>query len=337
MSDLNIDLLWAGDIVNLNGVSGVDQLLPILHNVDDENSLVIDTIGDDLDNIDFQVPTQKDPTGKIPAKDNFTGRHNFDIKFDGNKGGAAWNYSPVMDKLYIKMDNKIQMAFSYDTQEHKDLYVRALPVFLDSNNFTKPVQRCYSHRNPQDKINQGYTDRTDHIIRIDDPYAIYQHNEESGRFSVVVPLGPKQNGTDTVYKTLSFMCQNSCLGMKRPLAVILTLEDQYGHVLGRRTLNVKVCSGPNRDRKIEESTCQHVTVDKKTKKRKSSCGAEDNTISIKIPNKIAKLVVSYAELRLKELCEEENRKPDDIEKQCLKQYCDILESLRQDKTCKTSS
>ena len=52
------------------------------------------------------------------------------------------------------MDTKIQMGFTYYAEDH-DLFVRALPVFLDSNNFTKPVQRCYSHRNPQDTINQG--------------------------------------------------------------------------------------------------------------------------------------------------------------------------------------
>ena len=41
----------------------------------------------------FQVIVQNEATGKNPAKDNFKGMYNFEVKTEGNDGGATWNVS----------------------------------------------------------------------------------------------------------------------------------------------------------------------------------------------------------------------------------------------------
>lgn len=65
-----------------------------------------------------------------------------------------------------------------------------------------------------------------HVIRSENPGAMYEQNAESQRCSVVVPLGEPQPGTGTVTVTYKFMCKTSCVtGMtRRPMAVIFTLE-----------------------------------------------------------------------------------------------------------------
>ena len=64
-------------------------------------------------------------------------------------------YSPKKDKLFIKMNNPIQMGFLHNAHERGDLFVRVLPVFVDDKNFTSPVERCYTHSNPDNGINNG--------------------------------------------------------------------------------------------------------------------------------------------------------------------------------------
>ncbi|KAJ9599941.1 hypothetical protein L9F63_009769 [Diploptera punctata] len=205
----------------------IDSSEPGFENIDlpREQEVSVDRSEPVFENIDFEAAA----TVKNPAKETVAGQHNFSYNFLlGEKSGSSWTYSEVKDKLFIRMNSKIQLEFACDYD------------------YGKPF-------NAQDTVNKGYEKVVQHIIRIEDKHAMYQHNAESDRYSVVVPLGTKQIGTHKYQKTLSFSCQNSCIAIKRPMAVIFTLEDEEAKVVGRKTLNVKVCSGPNRDRKLEEN------------------------------------------------------------------------------------
>ncbi|PSN56801.1 hypothetical protein C0J52_02696 [Blattella germanica] len=210
---------------------------PLLLNVDLLGNLQVDN----LENPEITIPfgeqhieeesvlnvAEASPTGKHPSTDDFPGKYNFNIALGGNRSGSIWNYSPDLGKLFIKMNNKIQIGFIYDTPEKGRLYLRALPVFLDSINFAKPVERCYQHRNPEDMINKDNVQNANHLIWIHgDDAAQYMFDETSKRLSVRTFLGPKASGSDRVYKEFSFMCLNSCQRIKCPIAIIFTLEDE---------------------------------------------------------------------------------------------------------------
>ena len=70
---------------------------------------------------------------------------------------------------------------------------------------------------------------------------MYCEDLESGRLSVVVPVGRSQAGTSSVPMLIKFMCLGSDVGgiNRRALRLIFTLEDEETHVLGRQVVDVK--------------------------------------------------------------------------------------------------
>ena len=97
------------------------------------------------------------------------------------------------------------------------------------------------------------------MIRVHHDRAVYQTDQNSQRLSVIVPVERPQPGGETFDFSLKFMCLGSDVGgiNRRPLKVIFTLEDhnaQNGEVivLGRYTVDVRICSCPKRDKQAEE-------------------------------------------------------------------------------------
>ena len=98
-----------------------------------------------------------------------------------------------------------------------------------------------------------------HLIRVNHDRAVYETDQSSQRLSVLVPVERPQPGGETFDFSLKFMCLGSDVGgiNRRPLKVIFTLEDhcsQNGEVivLGRYTVDVRICSCPKRDKQQEE-------------------------------------------------------------------------------------
>lgn len=76
---------------------------------------------------------------------------------------------------------------------------------------------------------------------------------------MIVPVERPQPGGQTFDFSLKFMCLGSDVGgiNRRPLKVIFTLEDHMSQsgeviVLGRYTVDVRICSCPKRDKIQEE-------------------------------------------------------------------------------------
>ena len=98
------------------------------------------------------------------------------------------------------------------------------------------------------------------MIRVSHDRAVYQTDQSSQRLSVIVPVERPQPGGETFDFSLRFMCLGSDVGgiNRRPLKVIFTLEDhnsQNGEVivLGRYTVDVRICSCPKRDMQQAEN------------------------------------------------------------------------------------
>ena len=68
------------------------------------------------------------------------------------------------------------------------------------------------------------------------------------------PVTAPHQGTSVVSNMIKFMCLGSDVGgiNRKPVSVIFTLEDGAGQVVGRRVVDVRICSCPKRDMQQEE-------------------------------------------------------------------------------------
>ena len=73
-----------------------------------------------------------------------------------------------------------------------------------------------------------------------------------------VPLERPQGGTEYSSFALKFMCLGSDVGgiNRKPVKVIFTLETGPGNVIGRYSVDVRICSCPKRDKQQEEAKNQ---------------------------------------------------------------------------------
>ncbi|GLH02454.1 Cellular tumor antigen p53, partial [Gryllus bimaculatus] len=150
------------------------------------------------------------------------------------------------------MNDKIPLRFKAKAVE-PGLLVRILPIFLTQDSFIEPIHRCPTHASNLEKSNKDFM-HVNHVIRCYHPGAMYQKDSSSQRLSVIVPAEPPQPGSDWFTIMCSFMCKSSCnLGMNcRSTALIFTLERETGEVVGRKLLNIHICSCPRRDMTKEE-------------------------------------------------------------------------------------
>ena len=71
--------------------------------------------------------------------------------------------------------------------------------------------------------------------------------------SVLAPMEQPQVGAEWATYLYQFMCFSSCTAglNRRPLQVVFTLENA-GQVLGRASVDVRICACPGRDKRVEE-------------------------------------------------------------------------------------
>ncbi|GLH06622.1 Cellular tumor antigen p53, putative [Gryllus bimaculatus] len=229
-------------------------------------------------------------TSTHPSMVNYPGPYSFDVQLNKSAGDKTkWEHSSKLNKLFVVMDAKIPLWFKVKPVE-PGLLVRILPIFLAQDYFAEPVKRCPTHISSLEKSNQDFF-YVDHIVRCHHQGVKYQKDPDSQRLSVIVPIEPPQPGSDWFTIMCSFMCKNSCiLGMnRRSTALIFTLERETGEVIGRKLLNVRICSCPRRDMSKEESdqSKKKIEPEKEIMKMKSC----DKKILMKKPTKLSNELV----------------------------------------------
>nr|CAD7265080.1 unnamed protein product [Timema shepardi] len=229
------------------------------------------------------------PTGSLPCNQAWPGPYKFELLLNSSFAERCnWVYLLETNKLFVNMEKSVPVQVKLESFV-PGLYLRALPVFVRDDDLKDSVRRCFIHIAVDNPSNKGYENILDHVIRCKDPAAVYDYNTTSGRYSVVVPVRFPSSGTDTVTMLYTFMCKTSCIGgmNRRPIEVIFTLETEDGTVVGRNSLNVRVCSCPKRDSAKEEkdlakaaesgdppeNPCKRVT-DTNTIKRKKETGTD---------------------------------------------------------------
>ncbi|XP_039274942.1 cellular tumor antigen p53-like, partial [Nilaparvata lugens] len=156
-------------------------------------------------------------------------------------------YSSKLQKIYIDIDKVLLMQFRLNRVDVKGLSVRTLLVYTDPDHATLAVNRCTLHVFKCDPNRLAHADplqcqcsafeQCGHVVTSDHPQARYEFDTTSGRHSVLVPM-------DTTPVAYQFGCKTSCAaGMsRRPVQLVFTLESQFGEVVGRARVPVKICS-----------------------------------------------------------------------------------------------
>lgn len=196
------------------------------------------------------------PTGLDPSTANWPGSHFFDVKFTQVSSHAKnkhWDYSTRIKKLFIDMNRFVKTEFRAGPSTPKGMFIRALPVYLAPNDSRRPLHRCPNHASLNDPTNVGFP-FPNHLIRVQDEMAEYCEDPSSGRLSVLFPVKAPDMGTSVVGTMLKFMCLGSDVGgiNHRAVNIIFTLELGVGHVVGRKVVEVRICSCPKRDMQQEE-------------------------------------------------------------------------------------
>lgn len=204
-------------------------------------------------------PALLDHLNKTPTLDE---HHDpvFDFNVDLNgetSGKSSWMFSSYLNKVFVKMGQACTFNITYQALTYQELYVRAMLVCSAPEDMHQPVFRCENHR-CSDSSNTKLPEvvRT-HVMRCFNPSTQYVGTEQGvafkDRLAVIIPLGTTIKEQAALNISLEFVCQNSCrIINRRATAIIFTLEDAQGQIFGKKSLHLKVCSCPKRDKQKEE-------------------------------------------------------------------------------------
>ncbi|XP_038671711.1 tumor protein 63 isoform X2 [Scyliorhinus canicula] len=209
------------------------------------------------------------PSPAIPSNTDYPGPHGFDVSFQQSSTAksATWTYSPELKKLYCQIAKTCPIQIKVMTQPPQGAVIRAMPVYKKAEHVTEVVKRCPNHELSRE-FNDGQVAPPSHLIRVEgSSHAQYVEDPITGRQSVMVPYEPPQVGTEFTTILYNFMCNSSCVGgmNRRPILIIVTLENRDGQVLGRRCFEARICACPGRDRKADEDSIRKQQVTEGTK------------------------------------------------------------------------
>lgn len=196
------------------------------------------------------------PTGLEVCSTNWPGSFNFEVRFlkpSNSVKNKQWEFSHKLNKLYADMNKWVQVEFKIGRNPPPNLCIRTLPVFTEASHVGETVKRCPNHASLEDPSNSTFL-YPQHIVRYQNEDTVYEEDSESGRLSTMFTVGNPHQGTDVCTRMLKFMCLGSDIGgiNRRAVRIIFTLELE-GSVVGRKVVDVRICSCPKRDLQQEES------------------------------------------------------------------------------------
>jgi len=237
---------------------------------------------------------------RICDKD-FPGEHKFEVKFSKQSGkNKKWDYSNKLRKLFIDMNELVQVEFRIGSNPPGNLQIRTMPVYTEPSAKRETVKRCAHHSNPDDPTNKNFQQSAlNHLIRYVNESTSYEEDSESGRLYALFDVGTPHQGTDVITRMIKFLCLGSCAGgiNRRPIKVVFTLESQ-GRVVGRNCINVRICSCPKRDLQQEEQKYDNAEATAKSIADKFASGfpvpKKTQTIQLVPPGKKKKSSATFS-------------------------------------------
>ncbi|XP_023024880.1 cellular tumor antigen p53 [Leptinotarsa decemlineata] len=193
----------------------------------------------------------------VPSNDEYDGPYEFEVDVHPTVAKNSWVYSTTLNKVYMTMGSPFPVDFRVSHRPPNPLFIRSTPVYSAPQFAQECVYRCLNHEFSHKESDGDLKEHIrPHIIRCANQYAAYLGDKSKNeRLSVVIPFGIPQTGTESVREIFEFVCKNSCPspGMnRRAVEIIFTLEDNQGTIYGRKTLNVRICSCPKRDKEKDE-------------------------------------------------------------------------------------
>ncbi|XP_053682599.1 cellular tumor antigen p53-like [Sabethes cyaneus] len=175
---------------------------------------------------------------------------------------TSWMFSGKLRKLFVKMGNTCTFNVSLAAAPDTATFVRAMVVCSAPEDLHHPVSRCDNHR-CSDNLDIG-DDIKMHVARCKNEQVTYVGIKDGKvfeeRLAVLVPMGHSNKAGIT----LEFVCQNSCRTInRRATALVFTLENEAGQILGRQTFQIKICTNIKRDKLNEENAAMEESIRKR--------------------------------------------------------------------------
>lgn len=185
---------------------------------------------------------------------------NFNVDLNGETSGkSSWMFSSRLNKVFVKMNQACTFNISYQALNVQELFLRVMMVCSAPEDMHHPVYRCNNHFGGDNAHSDMSDDIKAHVMRCFNPSTRYIGSKTGvafkDRLAVIVPLGATAQDQASLNVSLEFVCQNSCrIINRRATAIIFTLEDGQGQIFGKKSLHLKVCSCPKRDKQKEEES-----------------------------------------------------------------------------------
>uniref|UniRef100_A0A182M5Y6 p53 DNA-binding domain-containing protein n=1 Tax=Anopheles culicifacies TaxID=139723 RepID=A0A182M5Y6_9DIPT len=267
------------------GGENMDEIFA-LHDFFRNNGIV------DMECIKYETDTKPSPTmfgeeqpdhfKKTPLLDEFTSSpQNFTVEINGTPCSASsWCYSKDLKKLFVKKKTPVTFDVSFSQSLESKFKLRIMLVYSNSQFAYNTINRCQDDISKDGARDYEYKE---HVVRCLNPKATYIGREDGvnfeDRLAVIVNLNnvgaQNQKTQQTVPVSLEFLCQNSCPTMeRRATALLFTLENEHGTLLGRKSISVKICSCPKRDMdKDEKRSTERETNRSKRKHANETVGS----------------------------------------------------------------
>ncbi|KAF6038344.1 TP63 [Bugula neritina] len=194
-----------------------------------------------------QASLSPSPMSLIPSSQPFPGSYNFQFEFGKqpkDTKSTAWTFSDMTNKLYAQKDAMCPVRFRIDCDGVANgLYIRALPIYSRPEHVQDVVKRCPNHIQAPESANIPHRE---HFIWCENQGARYVTDSSTGRCAVIAPYDAPPAGTSWVTYLFSFKCLNSCVGgpNRREMSIIYTLENSNQEVLGRLSIDLRICACP---------------------------------------------------------------------------------------------
>lgn len=250
---------------HLSTDSGFPQSIFLDSNYNNHDELTTAILSDNVSPHIHDVMKLEHPHAAAPSISDHPGPYEFIISFGEKTESAVKNanytHSIETKKLYVKMNVPCPIQFHCEKEIPPNVRIRAMMVYAKPENSSYVVARCPSHRyHCTSAIVEQNQHLSRHVIQISIPAntqdnTSYETDPISGRDSVLIPFYNPVVGERYFTVLYKFMCLSSCVGgiNRRPVMGVFTMQDSNGNLLGRRCVEVKICSSPGRDRKQDEN------------------------------------------------------------------------------------